>query len=106
MGLPWWLSGKETACHCRRHRFDPWIRKTPLEKGMAFLLQYSCLGNPKDREAWRTTVHGATKESDITYRQNNNNIYRYIDICIHIHTGASLSLSVKQRSYNILTQIS
>ena len=22
-GLPWWLSGKESACQCRRHRFDP-----------------------------------------------------------------------------------
>ena len=22
-GLPWWLSGKESACQCRRHGFDP-----------------------------------------------------------------------------------
>jgi len=22
-GLPWWLSDKESACQCRRHRFDP-----------------------------------------------------------------------------------
>ena len=21
-GLPWWLSGKESACQCRIHRFD------------------------------------------------------------------------------------
>ena len=28
-GLPWWLSGKESACQCRRHRFDPWSRKSP-----------------------------------------------------------------------------
>ena len=25
--LPWWLSGKESACQCRRHRFDTWVRK-------------------------------------------------------------------------------
>ena len=25
------------------------------------LLQYSCLENPVDREAWQTTVHGVTK---------------------------------------------
>ena len=25
--LPWWLSSKESACQCRRHRFDPWIGK-------------------------------------------------------------------------------
>ena len=24
-------------------------------------LQYSCLGNPMDREAWRAAVHGVTK---------------------------------------------
>ena len=27
-------------------------------------LQYSCLGNPMDRGAWRATVHGVTEESD------------------------------------------
>ena len=29
-------------------------------------LQYSCLGNPMDREAWWATVHLVTKESDVT----------------------------------------
>ena len=29
MGLLWWLSGKESACQCRRHGFNPWIRKIP-----------------------------------------------------------------------------
>ena len=29
-------------------------------------LQYSCLGNPMDRGTWHVTVHGATKESDMT----------------------------------------
>ena len=26
-GLPWWLSGKESTCQCRRHGFDPWSGK-------------------------------------------------------------------------------
>ena len=26
-GLPWWLSGKESTCQCRKHRFNPWVRK-------------------------------------------------------------------------------
>ena len=30
-----------------------------LEEGMA--IQYSCLGNPMDREAWQATVHVVTK---------------------------------------------
>ena len=29
-------------------------------------LQYSCLENPMDREAWWATVHGVAKESDRT----------------------------------------
>ena len=29
MGLPWWLSGKESSCHCRRAGLDPWSGKIP-----------------------------------------------------------------------------
>ena len=29
MGLPWWLSGKEPACQCRRRGFNPWSGKIP-----------------------------------------------------------------------------
>ena len=25
--IPRWLSGKESACQCQRHRFDPWVGK-------------------------------------------------------------------------------
>ena len=31
-GLSGWLSGEESACQCRRHRFDPWVRKIPRRK--------------------------------------------------------------------------
>ena len=39
-GLPWWLSGKEPACNCRRLRFDPWVGKIPWrrESSPVFLL--------------------------------------------------------------------
>ena len=42
---------------------DP--RRYPGE-GNGNPLQYSCLGNPMDRGAWRATVHGVAKESDRT----------------------------------------
>ena len=32
-----------------------------LEEEMATQLQYSCLENSMDREAWWATVHGVTK---------------------------------------------
>ena len=39
-----------------------------LRGGNDHPLQYSCLGNPMDREAWWATVHRDCKESDITER--------------------------------------
>ena len=30
--LPWWLSGKGSACQCRRSRFDPWMGKIPWRR--------------------------------------------------------------------------
>ena len=38
----------------------------PLEEENGNPLQYSCLKNPVDREAWQATVHGVVKELDIT----------------------------------------
>ena len=35
-------------------------------------LPYSSLGNPIDREAWWATVHGVTKELNMTEWLNNN----------------------------------
>ena len=59
-GLPWWLRGIESGCQCRRHRFDPWVRKIPWRRD-SNPLQCSCLENPMDRGAWRAVVHGEAK---------------------------------------------
>ena len=62
-GLPRWLSDKESACRCRRHRrcrFDPWAGKIPWRRAWQPTL-YSCLENPMDRAAWRAAVHGVEK---------------------------------------------
>ena len=31
-GLPWWLSGKEPTCQCRRPGFNPWAWKIPWRR--------------------------------------------------------------------------
>ena len=43
----------------------PGLGRSPGE-GNGNSLYYSCLGNLMDRGAWRATVHGVTKESDMT----------------------------------------
>ena len=30
--FPRWLSGKESACQCRRCKFNPWVRKIPWRR--------------------------------------------------------------------------
>ena len=30
--LPWWFSGKESACQCRSFRFNPWVSKIPWRR--------------------------------------------------------------------------
>ena len=58
-------SSKEPICQCRSHKrcwFDPWVGKIPWKR-KCNPLQYSCLENPMDREAWWATVQGVT-ESD------------------------------------------
>ena len=43
-----------------------------LGEGNGHPLQYSCLGNPMDREAWLAAAYGVIKESDTTEQLNNN----------------------------------
>ena len=40
--------------------FDPWVGRSP-GKGNGNPLQYSCLENPMDREAWWATVNGVAR---------------------------------------------
>ena len=50
-----WLSGKESACQCRRHGFDSWSGRSP-GGGNGNPLQDSCLENPMDRGAWQAPL--------------------------------------------------
>ena len=52
-------------------------------EGNGNLLQYSCLKNLMDREAWWATVHGVTKESDKTAtKQQEQHFIEYPSIGI------------------------
>ena len=55
-GFPGGSDGKVSACSAG----DPGLGRSPGEENDN-PLQYSCLQNPMDRRAWRTTVHGDAK---------------------------------------------
>ena len=54
MGFPGGLVVKNSACQCRTRGFDPWSRQIPGRRKWQ-PTPLSCLGNPMDRGAWRTT---------------------------------------------------
>ena len=68
-GLPRWISGQESTCHCRswrRHGFDLWVRKIPGRKKWqptAVFLPEKSYGQ-RSLEGYspcRATVHGVSK---------------------------------------------
>ena len=62
VGLRWWLSGKESASNAGAagdSGLIPGSGRSPGE-GNAKPLQYPCLENPMDREAWWATVHSVS----------------------------------------------
>ena len=59
------LSGKESACQAGDTGSISGSERSPGE-GNGNPLQYSSLGNPLDRGAWRATVPGVAKEPDTT----------------------------------------
>ena len=59
MGLPQWLSCKESACNAGATGDTGSISASGKSPGGGHdnLLQYFCLDNPMDRGAWQATVH-------------------------------------------------
>ena len=59
-GLPWWLGSEEFICNTGDTGSIPVLGRSPGD-GNGNLLQYTCPGNPMDREAWQATIHWVTK---------------------------------------------
>ena len=53
-------SSKESACNAGDPGSVPGLGRSPGE-GNGNPLQYSCLENSMNREAWQATVHGVSK---------------------------------------------
>ena len=58
--FPGGSNGKESASNAGDLDSIPGLGRTP-EEGTGNPIQYSCLGNSMDREAWQAIVHGVTK---------------------------------------------
>ena len=63
-GLPGWLSSTESTCQTGDMALTPRLGGSPGE-GNCNPLQYSGLGNPIDRGAWRAAFHGIVESDTI-----------------------------------------
>ena len=57
-GFPWWL--RQYLPTMQETQVVPGWGRSP-GKGNTYPLQYSCLENSMDKQAWQATVHGVTK---------------------------------------------
>ena len=76
-----WLSGKESACQCKRFRFDSWVRKIPWRRKWQ-PTQYSCWENAMDRGICWAIFNGVTK--------SRTQLSAYTHTHTHTHTQLSL----------------
>ena len=60
MGLSWCLSGKESVCDAGDMGLIPELGRSPGGEHDNSL-QYSCLEDLMDREAWRAMIHRVAK---------------------------------------------
>ena len=104
--LPWWLSGIEPTCQCRRHIFDPRIRKIPWRRkwehipifspgkshGQRSLVGYSTWGCKRVGQDLATKAHQQCPFTFIC-------IHLYLDfshiyICIYIYICKKWKITV------------
>ena len=60
VGFPDRSVGKESTCSAGDPGWIPGLGRSPGE-GKGYPLQYSCLGNPMYRGAWRAAVYGVAR---------------------------------------------
>ena len=62
-----WLSGKESACQCRRrssHRFDPWVGKIPWKRQpVLFICKIPWTEEPDGAAESDTSGHTPSRET-------------------------------------------
>ena len=73
-----------SACQAGDICSIPELQRSPRE-GNDNPLQYSCLGNPKDRGAWWATVHGAAIFGhDLENKQQKQYLFMVSNIWLNI----------------------
>ena len=85
LGFPGGLDGKESAYNAGDLGFIPGWRSFPGREN-GYTLQYSCLENSMDREAWWAYTPWGLKDSDTTERDSHTRTHTLTQAHTHTHT--------------------
>ena len=77
---------------CKRHGFDPWLRKIPLEEGLATHSSILAWKNFMDREAWQRADHRITKS-----RTGLNRLSKHETLYVILKQSKSKKISKNQK---------
>ena len=111
--LPKCLRGKEFACHCRRRRFDPWIRKIPWRRkwepapvflpgkshGQRSLMGYSPWGHEESDVTKPPPPSPSSDPSTNRGREESGQDYPDTDLVFHLMGGAMQGWWAVQRYF-------
>ena len=74
---PWWLSGKESTCQCRRRGFTPWVRKMSCRRKWTThcsILAWKIRWTEEPGGPWNSRVghNSATKQPFLKFRMSRS----------------------------------
>ena len=106
VGLPRWLSGKESACQCRRCRgpgLDPWVRKIP--RGRKWQSPPVFLpGKSHGQRSWAGySPWGRSVQRNWAHRLYSVNTYQTND-CINVYILKILSALLLRNTSSLLSR--
>ena len=80
-------NGKKSTCQCRRHGFNPWVRKMPWRRKWQPTPVFLPGKSHGQRSLTGYVVHIVAEESDVTYWLNSNNIKNTLSVFVWTHQG-------------------
>ena len=105
MGLPRWLTAKNSTCQCKRCRFHPWVRKSPWNRKWQPTPVFLPGTFHRDRSLW-ATVHEAAEESNMTEQMSRHVCSKRQSLYIHCSEKVKLSyLNTKYILKVVATQL-
>ena len=85
--LPWWLSGKESVCQCRRCGFHPWFGKIPWRRKWPFTPAFL----PGESHGQRSLASQIVRHDLVTKQSHLKNAHGALEMLLgsSSHTAAS-----------------